>query len=62
MSDVVERRGGPDKVPDKVKGVRGGSWDANLLSARSTNPEGHRSPSAGYHSVGFRVVAVMIIE
>lgn len=43
----------------KVKVTRGGSWYAHLTSARSTYREETRRPEGGYHSVGFRIVALV---
>ena len=42
----------------KCKVIRGGSWYAQLNSARSVNREESRRPEGGYHSVGFRVAAL----
>jgi uncharacterized protein (TIGR03437 family) len=47
----------PDGQPTKI--VRGGSWYAHEISAASHHRTETRPPGqAGYHSVGFRVVAV----
>ena len=40
----------------KVKVIRGGSWYAQMISARSVNREETRRPEGAYHSVGFRIV------
>jgi len=41
-----------------VNAVRGGSWYSNGSSCRASYRGEGRSPSGGYHSVGFRVAAV----
>jgi formylglycine-generating enzyme required for sulfatase activity len=43
----------------KVKVVRGGSWYAHLISARSVFREETRRPEGGYHSVGFRIAGLV---
>jgi formylglycine-generating enzyme required for sulfatase activity len=52
-ADEVSRAG----EHGKCKVIRGGSWYAQLTSARSVNREETRRPEGGYHSVGFRVIA-----
>jgi len=56
-SSLITAQNG-EETGQTVNAVRGGSWYSTGSSCRSTYRGEGRSPSGGYHSVGFRIVAV----